>query len=187
MTSTAHPSNLSPREDGLNDLDVLLVLYPGEEDSPMVNATLTLCDNGAELVSELPPDTEDTAASPLPTAEVYCLMSRSFFDVIRCGDGLMAFPTSPALRDEAARGELVGHVGVDSAVVMLGDPCYGDGEKPSALMEAIIDAAKAGDPVCTPRGDLGGIAVFTPFGDGVFPVLVHCDSHGRIVRMAVEF
>ena len=80
-------------------LDVLLVLYPGEEDSPMVNGTLVVCDNGATLVAELPEDTEEETDAPMPTAEVYCMTSQSFFDVIRCGDGLMAFPTSPALRD----------------------------------------------------------------------------------------
>ena len=90
---------MHPRKDGLNDLDVLLVLYLGEEDSPMVNATLRVCDNGAALVTELPPDTEDEAGGSMPTAEVYCITSQSFFDVIRCGDALMAFPTSPALRD----------------------------------------------------------------------------------------
>ncbi len=71
----------------------------GEDDSPIVNATLLACDNGAALVTELPPDTEDEAGGPMPTAEVYCITSQSFFDVIRCGDALMAFPTSPALRD----------------------------------------------------------------------------------------
>ncbi len=91
--------NVAPREDGLNDLDVLLVLYPGEDDSPMVNATLLVCDNGAGLVAELPPDTHEQTSGPMPTAEVYCITSQSFFDVIRCGDALMAFPTSPALRD----------------------------------------------------------------------------------------
>jgi hypothetical protein len=35
----------------------------------------------------------------MPTAEVYCSTSQSFFDVIRCGDALMAFRTSPALQD----------------------------------------------------------------------------------------
>ena len=85
--------------DNAHDLDVLLVLYPGEDDSPMVNSTLLVCDNGAGLVDELPEDTEDEADAPMPTAEVYCITSQSFFDVIRCGDDLMAFPTSPALRD----------------------------------------------------------------------------------------
>jgi len=92
-------SNVTQRPDGLNDLDVLLVLHPGEDDSPMVNARLLVCDNGAGLVACLPPDThEDEPESALPTAEVYCVTSQSFFDVIRCGDELMAFPTSPALR-----------------------------------------------------------------------------------------
>jgi hypothetical protein len=85
--------------DNAHALDVLLVLYPGEDDSPMVNATLLVCDHGAALVAELPPDTEDEAGGRMPTAEVYCMTSQSFFDVIRCGDDLMAFPTSPALRD----------------------------------------------------------------------------------------
>jgi len=181
-------------------LDVLLVLHPGEDDSPTVNATLLVCDNGAALVAELPPDTEDEAGGRMPTAEVYCMTSQSFFDVIRCGDDFMAFPTSPALRDaddrlsrpdlsetEDAEGELLGHVGVDSGVVMIGDPCYGEGEKPGALMESIIAAAETATEVCTPQGDLGGIAVPTPFGDGVFPVFAQRDSDGRIVRLTVEF
>jgi hypothetical protein len=93
-------NDVTQRPDGLNDLDVLLVLYPGEDDSPMVNATLLVCDNGAGLVMGLPADDDDAdPESPLPTAEVYCVTSQSFFDVIRCGDDLMAFPTSPALRD----------------------------------------------------------------------------------------
>ena len=81
--------------DNAHGLDVLLVLYPGEEDSPMVNATLTVCDNGAGLVAELPPDTEEGTDAPMPTAEVYCMTSQSFFDVIGCGDGLMASRRRP--------------------------------------------------------------------------------------------
>jgi len=94
----AAEGDLDEAEDGLNNLDVRLVLYPGEDDSPIVNATLLVCDNGAALVSEPPLSTEE-AGGPMPTAEVYCITSQSFFDVIRCGDALMAFPTSPALRD----------------------------------------------------------------------------------------
>jgi hypothetical protein len=98
MTTTLNAVTLHSK-DSLNHLDVLLVIYPGEDDSPIVNATLLVCDNGAALVADLPPDTEDEAGGPMPTAEVYCLMSQSFFDVIRCGDDLMAFLTPPALRD----------------------------------------------------------------------------------------
>jgi len=65
-----------------------------------VNATLIICDNGANLVAALPPETEEASESPLPAAEVYDIASQSHFDAIRCGDDLMAFPTSPALRDK---------------------------------------------------------------------------------------
>jgi hypothetical protein len=65
----------------------------------MVRATLLVCDNGAALIAELPPDPDEDPKSPIATAEVYDMTSQSFFDVMRCGEDLMAFPTSPALRD----------------------------------------------------------------------------------------
>jgi hypothetical protein len=176
-------SNLTPREDGLNDLDVLLVLYPGEGDSPMVNATLVICDNGAGLVAELPPDTDEKTDAPMPTAEVYCLTSQSFFDVIRCGDDLMAFPTSPAPVTEDD--ELIGYVGVDSGMVWLGDPCYIAGRDSDALVDSILADQTGG--IATPLGDLGGFAVTTPYGDGVYPVRVHRDAGGRVLRLEVDF
>ena len=71
--------------------------------------------------------------------------------------------------------------------MMIGDPCYGEGEKPGALMEAVVAAAETAAEVCTPRGDLGGIVVATAYGDGIYPVFAHRDSDGRIIRMTVEF
>jgi hypothetical protein len=171
--------------DNTHALDVLLVPYPGEDGSPMVNATLLVCDNGAALVDELPPDTEDEAGGRMPTAEVYCLTSRSFFDVIRCGDDLMAFPTTPARRDDTASGEVIGHVGVDSGMVWLGDPCYIAGRDSDALVDSIL--ADQPDGISTPLGELGGIAVTTPDGDGVFPVLVHRDGDGRVLSVEIDF
>jgi hypothetical protein len=70
---------------------------------------------------------------------------------------------------------------------MIGDPCYGEDEKPGALMDAIVAAAGTAAEVCTPRGDLGGIAVPTPFGDRIYPVFVHRDSDGRVLRLEVDF
>jgi hypothetical protein len=86
----------------------------------MVSATLLVGDGDAGEVTNLPPDVENGPASPMPRAEVYCHTSQSFFDVIRCGDELLAFPTSPS-ETEDVEGELLGHVGVDSGVVMIGD------------------------------------------------------------------
>jgi hypothetical protein len=175
-------TNMFPREDVLNDLDVLLVLYPGEDDSPMVNAALLITDADAALVADLPPDVEEEHAGPMPVVEVCCVTSGSFFDVIRCGDGLMAFPTAPAPVPQD--GELVGHVGVDSGMVWLGDPCYLAGEE-GDLVDAILHGQTGG--VSTPRGDLGGIAVPTAYGDGVYSVFAHRDDDGRIVRLEVDF
>ena len=137
-------TNMFPREDVLNDLDVLLVLYPGEDDSPMVNAALLITDADAALVADLPPDVEEEHAGPMPVVEVCCVTSGSFFDVIRCGDGLMAFPTAPA--PVAEDGGLVGHVGVDSGMVWLGDPYYLAGEEGD-----LVDAILMGRPTASPR------------------------------------
>ena len=176
-------TNVHPRKDGLNDLDVLLVLYLGEDDSPMVNVALLITDADAALVADLPPDVKEQHAGPMPVVEVCCVTSGSFFDMIRCGDGLMAFPTSPA--PVAEDGKLVGHVGVDSGMVWLDDPCYIAGRDSDALVDSIL--ADQTDGISTPLGELGGVAVHTPEGDGVFPVLVHRDGDGRVLRLEVDF
>ena len=94
--------------------------------------------------------------------------------------------TINVLRDEADRGELIGHIGVDSGTVMVGDPCYGSNEAPGALMEKIIASAQAGDAISTPRGDLLGIVVPTAYGDGVYPVFARRSADGRIAQLTVE-
>jgi hypothetical protein len=130
---------------------------------------------------------EEAANGPTDDAAIVTdVRTGRLFWLIRHEDGPAEADdiTDAVRRYEAERGELIGHVGVDSGCVMIGDPCYGADEGTDALMEAII--AARGD-ISTPRGELGGIAVSTPFGDGVFPVYVHRDSDGRIFRVTVEF
>ena len=82
-------------------------------------------------------------------------------------------------------GELIGYVGVDSGMVWLGDPAYIAGKDYDSLVDTIF--ANQTDGVSTPLGDLGGIAVHTPNGDGFYPVLVHRDGAGRVLRLEVDF
>jgi hypothetical protein len=86
----------------------------------------------------------------------------------------------------------VGEVGVDTAQLMLGDPC------------CIEDALNAWEEFCASmrgRGDFPtchqlhyqaghpglGFMVETGYGDGLYPVYVRRNAEGRIVEMKVVF
>jgi hypothetical protein len=103
---------------------------------------------------------------------------------------------------------LVGRVGVDAGMVMVGDPCYLDkyGEKSSDGFEYVADEVKAQESkgkfdysysgACAATlsensaGELGlssAVAVSSGYGDGVYPVYATYNGEGRIVRLEVSF
>lgn len=94
--------------------------------------------------------------------------------------------------------ELAGRIGVDSGQVMLIDPCYikedfaGEyGDKP-ALNYAGACKASLSDKRC---GNFGGnkhsntlaFCSGTTHGDGVYPVYIKRDRHGRVTAMMIDF
>jgi hypothetical protein len=93
---------------------------------------------------------------------------------------------------------LAGHIGVDSGQVMLIDPCYikADfeseyGDKP-ALNYAGACKVSLSSKGC---GNFGGNAYSntlafctgTTHGDGVYPVYVKKNRHGRVTAMMIDF
>ena len=103
---------------------------------------------------------------------------------------------------------LVGRVGVDAGMVMVGDPCYLDkyGKESSdgfEWVESEVDAQKikqkydysySGACAATlgenSAGELGlasAVAVSSGYGDGVYPVYAHYNHEGRIERLEVVF
>ncbi|NBT76492.1 MAG: DUF4241 domain-containing protein [Betaproteobacteria bacterium] len=98
---------------------------------------------------------------------------------------------------------LVGRVGVDAGMVMVGDPCYLDKFTDHEYDDAKVDAQKAkgkydysysGACAATlsenSAGELGradAVAVSSGYGDGVYPVYAHYNHEGRIERLEVVF
>ena len=98
---------------------------------------------------------------------------------------------------------LVGRVGVDAGMVMVGDPCYLDKFTDHEFDDEKVEAQKAkgkydysysGACAATlsenSAGELGradAVAVSSGYGDGVYPVYAHYNHEGRIVRMEVVF
>jgi hypothetical protein len=91
-----------------------------------------------------------------------------------------------------ARKKLVGHVGVDSGTMYLGDPCYFL-EHPLGAMTWEAFCTKYHLPSDTPQPveDLGGgrsLGIVTPtgYGDGVYPVYATM-SAGRVLSLTIVF
>lgn len=98
---------------------------------------------------------------------------------------------------------LVGRVGVDAGMVMVGDPCYldkftdhdYDDEKVETQMKkGKYDYSYSGACAATlgenSAGELGradAVAVSSGYGDGVYPVYAHYNHEGRIERLEVVF
>jgi len=103
---------------------------------------------------------------------------------------------------------LVGRVGVDAGMVMVGDPCYLDkyGKESSdgfEWVESEVDAQKTkqkydysysgacaatlGDNLAGELGRADAVAVSSGYGDGVYPVYAHYNHEGRIERLEVVF
>jgi len=109
--------------------------------------------------------------------------------------------------------ELVGHVGVDSGQVMVGDPCYLKQWKDVDLFDdpewkrqtsgasyggrttptGTYDYLGASTASCSEKGhgELGGgdaCVASSGWGDGSYPVYVERDPQsGRVARLVVEF
>lgn len=98
---------------------------------------------------------------------------------------------------------LVGRVGVDAGMVMVGDPCYLDKFTDHEFDDQKVETQKAKGKydysysgACAATlsedgaGELGradAVAVSSGYGDGVYPVYAHYNHEGRIVRMEVVF
>jgi hypothetical protein len=97
-------------------------------------------------------------------------------------------------------GELIGHVGVDSGQIMIGDPCYlrqwgghdftsfGSEYEPSG--EYSYDGACLATLSDKGAGELGNglaIATQTGYGDGNYPVYVERTAEGRIASVTIVF
>lgn len=85
--------------------------------------------------------------------------------------------------------ELVGHVGVDAGLVMVGDPCYTLGDDASHRVKSwdeFCDTLPFNGPATI--HDTGfGIVVSSGYGDGSYPVYVKKNRDGRVVGLKVEF
>jgi hypothetical protein len=88
------------------------------------------------------------------------------------------------------RCEKIGECGVDSGLVMVGDPCYFIGDdarihaKCPTWRQACYEVFDRGKPLAYDVYGLG-VAVNTTYGDGVMPVYLVTDSDGRR-RLVVE-
>jgi len=82
--------------------------------------------------------------------------------------------------------ELVGHCGVDSGLIWIGDPCY--------LKDSEFSKSEDWQGFCNslrdqtlPVENNSGVLTTTRFGDGEFPVYVTKDKDGRVKKMEIEF
>jgi len=98
---------------------------------------------------------------------------------------------------------LVGRVGVDAGMVMVGDPCYLDKFTDHEYDDAKVEAQKAkgkydysysgacaatlGENSAGELGRADAVAVSSGYGDGVYPVYAHYNHEGRIERLEVVF
>ena len=83
--------------------------------------------------------------------------------------------------------KLIGHVGVDAGMIMVGDPCYFVGDD-ATIHERCKTWEQACDQVfCkedfnrdTPMDVYGlGIAIATTYGDGCYPVYLETTKSGK--------
>jgi hypothetical protein len=98
---------------------------------------------------------------------------------------------------------LVGRVGVDAGMVMVGDPCYLDKFTDHDFDDEKVEAQKAkgkyeysysgacaatlGENSAGELGRADAVAVSSGYGDGVYPVYAHYNHEGRIERLEVVF
>jgi hypothetical protein len=87
---------------------------------------------------------------------------------------------------KSGRRVLLGHIGVDSGTVLIGDPCYVLQDKPPAdllenwltrLGQFYFDLGHAG----------AGVICQTLYGDGCYPVFAELDRSGRPISVTIEF
>lgn len=83
---------------------------------------------------------------------------------------------------------LIGHVGVDSGSLMIGDPCYLDGGFDYDEWVDSVDFEKyvfPGPSDYAKPGEGSTVAFPTYFGDGTYPVYAEQDSGGNL-RVIIE-
>lgn len=93
---------------------------------------------------------------------------------------------------------LVGHVGVDSGQILVGDPCYLDDWDPNTN-DTFETEGKEGQysyhGACATTlnknyGALGthaAIVMSSGYGDGLYPVYVRTNEDGRVVMAVIDF
>jgi len=89
--------------------------------------------------------------------------------------------------------ELIGHVGVDSGTVMIGDPCYtlpddaSQRDETARTWEVLCSKTDYSKQVQELFGDGMGLIVSSGYGDGYYPVYAERNEEGRILRILVDF
>ena len=93
---------------------------------------------------------------------------------------------------------LVGHIGVDAGMVMVGDPCYTIGsdcvlarmEKVSDFDQFLAKYITDNDRIWHVGGDQSGalaLVASSGWGDGVYPVYATFTKEGRVKSLTIEF
>jgi len=98
--------------------------------------------------------------------------------------------------------ELVGRIGVDAGIVMIGDPCYQLHKTAEELQCSgfagdwqqfvdLLDLNNAPDTIpigpMAPTGSARAIVVGGFGGDGIFPVYIRRDAEGAVSELIVRF
>ncbi len=90
--------------------------------------------------------------------------------------------------------ELIGTIGVDAGIVMVGDPCYHMYQPAKQLkefgfpkdLETLFDGLSEEKDSAT-IGEFTAVLVSGFGGDGIFPVYITRDAKGRVAEMIVRF
>jgi hypothetical protein len=78
----------------------------------------------------------------------------------------------------------IGHIGVDSGTVMVGDPCY---VVPDDLWSDWCKEFEEKEHQHASEMEPGYFAVTTAHGDGSYPVEAKYDANGRVTEIRVKF
>lgn len=79
--------------------------------------------------------------------------------------------------------ETIGHFGVDSGTVMVGDPCY---VVPDENWSDWCMEFERNEHQRVAEMDAGYFAITTPHGDGSYPVKARRNDYGQIVEIRIQ-
>jgi len=87
--------------------------------------------------------------------------------------------------------KLVGHIGVDSGLVFIGDPCYIKQHKqlydPKKWDDFVDERYGKNDDYEQTKEMCSGVVTNTANGDGYFPVYATFDEDGCVTKIEVQF